>query len=58
MLTTKSGCSRLIPESARPPLSKQGVVRIEFVIGKDGKVEARPDIYGHDQRLKAALGLR
>lgn len=29
----------LIPEVARAPLSKQGVVRIEFVISKDGKVE-------------------
>ena len=26
-------------------------------VGKDGKVEARPDIYGHDARLKATLGL-
>jgi TonB family protein len=29
----------LIPEVARAPLSKQGMVRIEFVISKDGKVE-------------------
>jgi TonB family protein len=28
----------LIPESARPPLLKQGNVYIQFVIGKDGKV--------------------
>jgi TonB family protein len=29
----------LIPESARPPLSKEGKVGIEFIIAKDGSVK-------------------
>jgi TonB family protein len=29
----------LIPESARPPLSREGKVGIEFIIAKDGSVK-------------------